>query len=473
MRFSRRRLPHCWFFAALFIVLLPVEAAIADSVNPANITTFVNGQPALAGEVNGNFGELIAQINDHAARLADVESTGVVLGDNIVSADCDVDGPDALHDAINNAPDAVGTLTVLASGACSEVAIFRRGVVIQGTDLSITADSSNARADSVAMSILASDVRMFPGPGSSFFRIDGNGEPGALALNQDAQVLLIGVTIDGATDIQVGVSAFSTLAFLGSNTVGNSGDGAVGLNMLQSRVLLITGGPLSFSTLDLNSSGPAINALSSTFLTLELIPGSTQLAIPNSPELDFTLNSTGIFGPFTFGSGAGEKLRVSDSSSVLVDGSALFGDGDTATILSDLVLDRGSVLRLDFEEAPQSAGVTHGGNVELGVNSVIDLAGKAGASDRIEFATGIGTVVDVNVNSSLVVNSSTFAADTLNVLNSTVAFANGSIFDDGQPTINVSYEGTVFDLAGVLTGSVASCVAGGSAYDSVPADVCP
>lgn len=48
--------------------------AAADPVNPANVTTFQSGTPALAGEVNSTLQELIAAIDDNAARIAAVET---------------------------------------------------------------------------------------------------------------------------------------------------------------------------------------------------------------------------------------------------------------------------------------------------------------------------------------------------------------------------------------------------------------
>ncbi len=48
--------------------------AAADPVNPTNVTTFQSGTPALAGEVNSTLQELIAAIDDNAARIAAVET---------------------------------------------------------------------------------------------------------------------------------------------------------------------------------------------------------------------------------------------------------------------------------------------------------------------------------------------------------------------------------------------------------------
>jgi hypothetical protein len=381
----RTRSPVSRLGASLLPLVL-VSAASADTVNPGNIAVFQNGQPALADEVNGNFDELILQINDHATRLDDVEAGGVVLGDDSVSVDCGVDGPDALHDAINNANNAAGTLFVFATGACSEVAIFRRGVVIVGTDLSITADGNDPRADGYALQILASDVRLVAGQGSSFFQLNGNGEPNALVLKQDAQVLLIGVAVGGATDVQTQVSGYSTLAFLGSDTVGSQSDGARGIRMLQSRVPLLAASDFPASTLDLNSSGVAIEALHSSFLTLELSPGNTQLNVPNAAEIEFAHNSSGVFGPVAITTN--DTFRIADNSSVTFDGNALYDSGTTATIR----------------------------------------------------------------------------------------------FDADQPTIAVSYDGTLIDIVdddpgasdvATLAGDVSSCSTGGTAYDSAGASACP
>lgn len=46
----------------------------ADEVNDSSVTTFEDGTPALADEVNANFQALIAAINDNAVRLAALEA---------------------------------------------------------------------------------------------------------------------------------------------------------------------------------------------------------------------------------------------------------------------------------------------------------------------------------------------------------------------------------------------------------------
>lgn len=60
---------------SLFIpALCFVTALSADEVNDASVTTFEDGTPALADEVNANFQALIDAINDNAARLAALEA---------------------------------------------------------------------------------------------------------------------------------------------------------------------------------------------------------------------------------------------------------------------------------------------------------------------------------------------------------------------------------------------------------------
>ncbi len=48
--------------------------AAADPVNPANVTTFQSGTPALAAEVNSTLQALITAIDDNSSRIAAIEA---------------------------------------------------------------------------------------------------------------------------------------------------------------------------------------------------------------------------------------------------------------------------------------------------------------------------------------------------------------------------------------------------------------
>ncbi len=52
-----------------------ISHASADEVDGSSVTTFEDGTPAVAQEVNANFQALIDAINDNAARLASLEAS--------------------------------------------------------------------------------------------------------------------------------------------------------------------------------------------------------------------------------------------------------------------------------------------------------------------------------------------------------------------------------------------------------------
>lgn len=62
------------FFLILAMTASLAGPANADDVDASAVTTFQDGTPALAGEVNGNFQALIDAINDNASRLAALEA---------------------------------------------------------------------------------------------------------------------------------------------------------------------------------------------------------------------------------------------------------------------------------------------------------------------------------------------------------------------------------------------------------------
>jgi len=70
-------------FIALVVSACSFSLSYADKVDSSSVTTFQDGTPAVAGEVNGNFQALIDAINDNAARLAALEAAS--SGSNSVS----------------------------------------------------------------------------------------------------------------------------------------------------------------------------------------------------------------------------------------------------------------------------------------------------------------------------------------------------------------------------------------------------
>jgi len=60
-----------YIFAALFLT----GSVFADEVDESSVTSFTDGTPAVAGEVNANFQALIDAINDNASRIAALESS--------------------------------------------------------------------------------------------------------------------------------------------------------------------------------------------------------------------------------------------------------------------------------------------------------------------------------------------------------------------------------------------------------------
>lgn len=65
--------------ALAIITMTGLGTATADPVDPANVTTFQSGTPALAGEVNSTMQALITAIDDNASRIAAMETTQASL----------------------------------------------------------------------------------------------------------------------------------------------------------------------------------------------------------------------------------------------------------------------------------------------------------------------------------------------------------------------------------------------------------
>lgn len=65
--------------ALAIITMIGLGTAAADPVDPANVTTFQSGTPALAGEVNSTMQALITAIDDNASRIAAMETSQASL----------------------------------------------------------------------------------------------------------------------------------------------------------------------------------------------------------------------------------------------------------------------------------------------------------------------------------------------------------------------------------------------------------
>ncbi len=100
------RAPRTATLAAFLI--LAAAPGWAGSVDTGQVTTFANGQPADAGEMNTTLQALIAAIDDNAARLAALEAS---QASQIAGLDSEVDGlegrVDAVEAALASAPAAV------------------------------------------------------------------------------------------------------------------------------------------------------------------------------------------------------------------------------------------------------------------------------------------------------------------------------------------------------------------------------
>ena len=72
-----------YLFLAFFFTAF---AANADEVDSSAVTSFTDGTPAIADEVNANFQALIDAINDNAARIAALESSSSSSGNSVSGA---------------------------------------------------------------------------------------------------------------------------------------------------------------------------------------------------------------------------------------------------------------------------------------------------------------------------------------------------------------------------------------------------
>ncbi len=441
--------------------------SVAGSVDTGNIKTFVDGQPALAGEVNGNFQELITQIDDNDGRITNIEGfAGSILttGTSDVAVDCDIDGGGALQSAIDVASNHTSTLNITANGACDgPINISNRAQVFisGGGTTTITGDGTSGTTFNIAKS----------GVTLLGLTIDGNGDTDGLAVTNGALAVIIGVTVDGATRRQVTAGGSAQIVFGGANTVGSNADGATGLDLQSAEAYLVSATNITVGNLAINSSGLGMSLENSLFKALELVPGTTTLTIPNATEIAFEKNSVGVLSQSAIV--VSDRFSVRDNSTVTVEN---FDAAQTFSINGKLLLDRGGIFRFDLEPAPSDVVAVHTGDLEIGLNSVFEAFGSDGNPGTLGVA--VGGAVQVAVNSTFLSNSATIGATSFTSLNASVIFADNTSFSAGQPVIISNYDGTVFDVDsvdGALTGVISACATGGTAYGLDPnnIDLCP
>lgn len=71
-----------YFFAALFLT----GSVFADEVDQSSVTSFTDGTPAVANEVNANFQALIDAINDNAAAIAALQENSSAESNSVSGA---------------------------------------------------------------------------------------------------------------------------------------------------------------------------------------------------------------------------------------------------------------------------------------------------------------------------------------------------------------------------------------------------
>ena len=70
----------------ILVAIFLAGSVFADEVDQSSVTSFSDGTPAVAGEVNANFQALIDAINDNAARIAALESSSSSSGNSVSGA---------------------------------------------------------------------------------------------------------------------------------------------------------------------------------------------------------------------------------------------------------------------------------------------------------------------------------------------------------------------------------------------------
>ncbi|MEM6692953.1 MAG: hypothetical protein AAF664_26225, partial [Planctomycetota bacterium] len=177
------------------------------------------------------------------------------------------------------------------------------------------------------------------------------------------------------------------------------------------------------------------------------------------------------------------RIRILDNSVVSIE-SALFGSQATSVWNSGILIDRGSVLRLNIEDSPTDVAFTQSGNVEVSLTSSLELFGansnSVGFPNTMKLGVGTSDELFVGLRSSVVANGATIASDTITVLNGSVAFAQFARVES-TPEVAVSHGGVVLDFVdqepsttdtNTFSGDFASCSSGGQAFDSGGNDAC-
>lgn len=462
-------------FGLAMPLFINMPAVHADSVNPGNIVTFNDGQPANAGEVNGNFDELINQINDNDARVDFIENLGLLSdtfpGDFGNPVDCDVEGADALQVAIDARRNNSDTAYIVAAGSCSGIGVRDQNVEIRtNTSLTITGNGTNS-----AVFVQNGILRLYGI--NATINVDGNGAQSSIATSVGSAISLANVAVYGGIETQVAVFEKSQLFLLSGVTIGNVAETANGIRAEQSMVgILNFSGIFLNTTVTINSTRfPLLfddSALETFFLDSG---GSILLNIPDGDEIFFADSSTAQLGPSNF---TVNEVRIVDNSSVSLDGNLFNADG-TYTWNAKLLLDRGSNLRLNMEEVSNDVVVNHTGNLEVGVNSNLEVFGRMEIPTSIVMGGGTGTEAAVVVGAAAIFNSATIAYDATVVRDATLIASPFTRLDNTPPTFSVDLNGLIVDIVedpindvSTFSSAFATCATGGTAYLSSGADGC-
>lgn len=443
------------------VIALVANFANADPVNQGNITTFSNGTPALAGDVNGNFDELIAQINDHANELASVGSF-LTLGSETVDVDCDANGGAALQNAIDEARNTTSTLTVNATGTCNGIFVNRRDVIINGSNLTIRGANGGQ-----ALVTQRANVNLVNTGAPGTFVLDGNGSFRTVGVVGNSIVQLNDVTVTGATSVQIAVFEYSRLSFIGTCVVGQGGDGTTGLQVEQGVALLVGFSDVA-TELTINSSGTALLLQSGTYLSLDFGSVSPKLNITGASSVDVVRGAVARFGVSTIVG----PMTVGQSAAVLVEGFQ-FAAQESWSHTGDLQISDSSSVIFAFDGLSTDISVTHVGNINVTGSSSLGIFGPAASSFSI--AGGDGSSLDMLGYATLGVANATLAMDNFNLNVAAAQLSGDTQFDDGQPVINVSLNSVLVDntLSGVITSPVTSCSFNSVALGTGFADRCP
>ncbi len=374
---------------AAAIAALMGATAVADEVDPAAITEFQSGQPALAAEVNANFNALISSINDNDSRLDALEAVvSMPAISQQITVDCDADAA-ALANAIASGSLSVG-LDITASGTCDAVLIDRDHVSITGPAI---INSNASGDDSVAVSN-ATNVFL------NNLTIDGEGiAETALSVRYSSSVVATDVVIQGGADTTTWVQFSSSLRLDGTNSISSAE--RIALEASGNAIVLATGA----TTLS-SSDRPLILAAGG------IAAGGLDIS---GGEIVIEINST----MFMNGSINVGTVIVDRNSSLNMD-----ADGDNLVINADINAFSYSVVLMDTRDG---GTVTHAGNIDLNTSRMAAL-GPAGTNDTITIgipsgAEGVFPKVRVVGGSYFVNGAGTVASDEIEIrFNSTVAF---------------------------------------------------